>query len=339
MAEGRNSIGVRVDGDAMQPHEIAWALTRDRIAFTSERDRDALEPLRCLLEVHLAEVPPSSVHEAARRPGPDLWIIRDPSAIEIAWRARGWAGLVAVVGPSRSWLGDTQGRFVLVPELNPAAIVTLRDRGRELLVDSMQQRTRYLACSLRTQERMLRGALRLMKGCVTDTAALLGISRQLCQTHIRDLDEAFSGEPRAKFLREAVSGVMRRVAPRPRILIVEDDVLVARMLERILRGAGDCVIAHAAETARALFCDEEWDVVLLDIHLPGGNGLDILEQARKDKCRSSVIVLTGDDKKAYRDVAERLGIEAFLSKGADHEIDAATAENILFRVGSCLLRD
>jgi CheY-like chemotaxis protein len=131
---------------------------------------------------------------------------------------------------------------------------------------------------------------------------------------------------------------MARVRMRPRVLIAEDDQAVAKSVLRALAGVGEHIVVETA-SALAEALSSRWDAVVLDIHLRGGNGIEVLERARSQKCRSPVIVLTGDYRKSNQDVAERLGIEVFLSKGVDDDIDRATADNLLFRVASCLLRD
>jgi CheY-like chemotaxis protein len=338
MAKVRNFGGARADKDAMQPREIASVLTQDRIAFTSERDWAARKNLHALADAYVMDVTAHGVAQASRTLGPDLWIIHDDKALEIAWLARGWAGVVAIVNRTTREMTDARGRFMLVPNLDKRTITKLRRRAREVLLESLEGSTPYEECSLQTKERMLRGALVLAQGSVTKAAALLGMSRQLCQMHLQKLDTAF-GEPRAKFLpREPTSGVMARVRARPKILLAEDDPAIARCVARILECAGECVIVHTASALAEHLATETWDAIVLDIHLRGGSGLELLEQARAEGCRSAVVVLTGDYRKSYQDVAERLGIEAFLSKGVEPEIDPITTDNLLFRVGACLLR-
>jgi hypothetical protein len=107
-------------GRGMQPHDIAAVLTRDRVAFTSDSDREPLAKLHALGATDVLDLPVTCVEAAARRPGPDLWILSHHAAIEIAWRSRGWAGLIAIVRPgqimaSTRLVGHTHGRFAMGP--------------------------------------------------------------------------------------------------------------------------------------------------------------------------------------------------------------------------------
>jgi CheY-like chemotaxis protein len=73
------------------------------------------------------------------------------------------------------------------------------------------------------------------------------------------------------------------------------------------------------------------DLILLDIGIPAGNGLWVLEQIRKniDTALIPVIVITGRDPLPIRAQAEALGIEAFFQKPFDNdELLRSIAEHI-----------
>lgn len=335
--DGRNYPLGQAEGVSMQPHEIASIATSIRIAFTSDRS-----PVPTELHATDTIVFPASVEKLQTigdRAGPDLWIIEDDHALEVAWRARGWTSVVAIIGRSSRWMSDADGRFVLVPELDAENTHRLRKLAQDDLATTAQK-TPYETCSLRERDRMLRSALRktkVQKGepCVSTAASILGISRQLCQKHIRELAEVWNTPVKA-VVREPTSGVVSRVAPR--ILIVDDDERITRSVQRSLRCAGKVTSVADPEDAERVLEEQHWDVVLLDIHLGRANGLEILARVRKHGCKSRVIVLTGDHSKNLRDFAETLGVEAFLGKGAHDDIDMATADNLVYRVGSALLR-
>lgn len=80
------------------------------------------------------------------------------------------------------------------------------------------------------------------------------------------------------------------------ILIVEDDRALSHVLRELLRSAGFAA-AVAANGASALkqLRQTTFDLVLLDIGLPGMNGLDILAQTRTQESPPKVIVMTADD--------------------------------------------
>ncbi len=67
--------------------------------------------------------------------------------------------------------------------------------------------------------------------------------------------------------------------PRGRVLVVDDDAMVARTLKRMLR-AHDVVVATSGEEALELCARGPFDVVLCDVMMPGLSGVDVLERLR-----------------------------------------------------------
>jgi DNA-binding response OmpR family regulator len=94
-----------------------------------------------------------------------------------------------------------------------------------------------------------------------------------------------------------------------RVLIVEDDARIASFLDKGLSAEGYSVTtastANEAEAALGLF-DEQLDLMLLDLGLPGGDGEDILRRLRRRGSQLPVIVLT-----ARAEIADRVrGLDA-----------------------------
>ena len=79
------------------------------------------------------------------------------------------------------------------------------------------------------------------------------------------------------------------------ILAIEDDWTVRTVLEHTLASAGhDVDIAPGIADGRKLLASGRYDVVLLDLNLPDGNGLDLLQEIRTQLGTTvSVLVLTG----------------------------------------------
>jgi len=102
-----------------------------------------------------------------------------------------------------------------------------------------------------------------------------------------------------------------------RILIVDDHAILRAGLKRILEDEfADVVVgeAGAADDAARELAGGAWDVVLLDISLPGRSGLDLLPDIKRDHPATRVIVLSsfGDQQFAVRSL--RVGASAFLTK-------------------------
>jgi DNA-binding response OmpR family regulator len=81
-----------------------------------------------------------------------------------------------------------------------------------------------------------------------------------------------------------------------RILLVEDEPRIASFINKGLRSHGFSVtIAESGEDALARVATNEYDVVILDIGLPGRDGLSVLAELRGTGHRVPVIVLTARD--------------------------------------------
>lgn len=78
-----------------------------------------------------------------------------------------------------------------------------------------------------------------------------------------------------------------------RVLIVEDDELLAQGLKQGLQQTGYTVdLARSSEQAQACFGNESFDVALVDIGLPGADGLSLIRWLRESGHRLPVLVLT-----------------------------------------------
>jgi two-component system copper resistance phosphate regulon response regulator CusR len=100
-----------------------------------------------------------------------------------------------------------------------------------------------------------------------------------------------------------------------RILIVEDEERIASFVEKGLRANGFAT-AVAADGDQALARDrvEEFDLVVLDLGLPGRDGLDVLQELRASDSRTAVIILTA--REGVRDVVAGLegGADDYVTK-------------------------
>ena len=78
-----------------------------------------------------------------------------------------------------------------------------------------------------------------------------------------------------------------------RILVVEDEDVVARALCKLLAPYGDVVLAGTAREAERLLTTGPWDVLLIDLGLPDGSGMDVLAWARVNYPYTPAMILTG----------------------------------------------
>ena len=104
------------------------------------------------------------------------------------------------------------------------------------------------------------------------------------------------------------------------VALVDDDPMVRTGLNFILKGEDGIDVAwQAGDGAEALtkLRDRPVDVVLLDVRMPGLDGLATLEELRSWQTRPRVIVLTTFNTDDYVVRALKLGADAFLLKDAD----------------------
>src|SRR5258706_4940178 len=100
-----------------------------------------------------------------------------------------------------------------------------------------------------------------------------------------------------------------------RILIVEDDTLVADALARGLAAAGfSAERAGSAEEAEAAISARPFDLAVVDIGLPGVDGLTLVRRLRAAGSDLPILILTARDALADRVDALDLGADDYLTK-------------------------
>lgn len=113
----------------------------------------------------------------------------------------------------------------------------------------------------------------------------------------------------------AKNGQSSEITPE-RVLVVEDDSMISKLLSIVLEHHGfEVKVADDYASAAESLEDSEPALVLLDLMLPDGNGLDLLKWLRDDMGRKTpVVVLTAfrQEDKALR--AFELGANDFISK-------------------------
>ena len=117
-----------------------------------------------------------------------------------------------------------------------------------------------------------------------------------------------------------------------RILVVEDDERVAGQVIETLRGAGYVVeAAGAGEEAQFMGETEDYDAVILDLGLPGVDGLTILRRWRNDGRGMPVLVLTARDTWRDKVTGLRAGADDYLAKPFELEEMLARVEALIRR--------
>lgn len=115
-----------------------------------------------------------------------------------------------------------------------------------------------------------------------------------------------------------------------KVLVVDDDPVVARSFDRVLSGKGYAVItARNGEEALQKLRNETYDVVFTDIKMPGMNGLEVAERIRESQPWLPVVIVTGYGTDAYEARAKTAGVSGFLHKPLSPEMIEGSAQQAL----------
>jgi len=117
-----------------------------------------------------------------------------------------------------------------------------------------------------------------------------------------------------------------------RILLVDDHVVVRRGLRQIL--AEEYPKAHFGEASNGqealeLVFAKSWDIILLDVSLPGPSGLDILKDIRRHLPKTPVLVLSYHPESVYGIRSLRSGATGYVTKQSAHEVLVDAVKRVL----------
>jgi DNA-binding response OmpR family regulator len=100
-----------------------------------------------------------------------------------------------------------------------------------------------------------------------------------------------------------------------RILVVEDDVRLTRQIASALTEAGhDPVVVHDGESALDRALESSFDLIVLDVGLPGIDGFEVLRRLRSQHGANRVLILTARREVKDRVTGLQLGADDYLPK-------------------------
>jgi FixJ family two-component response regulator len=119
------------------------------------------------------------------------------------------------------------------------------------------------------------------------------------------------------------------------IAVIDDDASVRRSLERLLRASGYVVTSHASAADFLLSLETSAPAcIVLDVHMPGFTGFDLMRALRARSWDSAVVVLTADPDPHTAHRALALGAVACLAKPFDETMLLDTIADAVDRRGS-----
>jgi len=105
------------------------------------------------------------------------------------------------------------------------------------------------------------------------------------------------------------------MADAPRILVVEDEPGIAFALEADLQSEGYSVTVETrGDTAAKRAREESFDLLLLDVMLPGKDGFDVCREIRRAGVRTPIIMLTAKSQEAEKVMGLELGADDYITK-------------------------
>jgi two-component system, NarL family, invasion response regulator UvrY len=116
-----------------------------------------------------------------------------------------------------------------------------------------------------------------------------------------------------------------------RVLIVDDHATVREGVRRFLADTADLVVAGEASNAQEVFnviADRACDVVLLDVSLPGRDGLDILQELKRLSPALPVLMFSVHPEYQYAVRAFKTGAAGYLTKNSEPEVLVAALRKV-----------
>ncbi|GHT03322.1 acetoacetate metabolism regulatory protein AtoC [Planctomycetales bacterium] len=114
------------------------------------------------------------------------------------------------------------------------------------------------------------------------------------------------------------------------ILLIDDHAAIRETLTEVLTDAGHSIVAAENQThALAKLAERDFDLVLTDLMLPDGSGMEILAQSQKNSPTTPVVMITGHGSISNAVEATRLGAFDYLTKPVDLNKLRVTVRNAL----------
>ncbi|MBF0225136.1 MAG: response regulator [Desulfobacterales bacterium] len=113
-----------------------------------------------------------------------------------------------------------------------------------------------------------------------------------------------------------------------KLLLVDDErEFIQTLSERLSMRDMGSAIAYDGESALNLIDDDEPDVMILDLKMPGIDGIEVLKRVKETRPKIEVIILTGHGSEVDKEVCMKLGAFAYLQKPVDINLLSQTLKD------------
>lgn len=117
-----------------------------------------------------------------------------------------------------------------------------------------------------------------------------------------------------------------------RVLVADDHAIVREGLKQILARTGDLVVGGEARDAHEvmrLIREGNWDVLLMDMSMPGRSGIDLIKQVKNERPTLPILVLSMHQEHQYAVRAIRAGASGYLNKDSASEMLVAAIRKVV----------
>jgi two-component system invasion response regulator UvrY len=115
------------------------------------------------------------------------------------------------------------------------------------------------------------------------------------------------------------------------VLLADDHTIIRDGIKQILADTDDLVVTGEAANGvqvLGLLAEKDFDLLVLDISMPGRNGLELIKLIRKDRKRLPILILSMHNEEQYALRALHAGASGYLTKESDGDILVAAMRKV-----------
>ena len=126
------------------------------------------------------------------------------------------------------------------------------------------------------------------------------------------------------FYKSDIYGKFDIETPSKVVLVDDEREFVQTLSDRLLMRDMGTAVVYDGEQALSLVEEDEPEVMVLDLKMPGIDGIEVLRRVRREHPNMEVIILTGQGSEEDEEICLKLGAFAYLEKPIDMEVLAQT---------------